>query len=234
MSDRHPLRRFDFYPDDWMNGTSRLTLEEEAAYLRVCLLMYSRGGPIEDDDRWIAGVCRVSLRKWRSLKSGLLEKEKIKIEDGMIRQHRCEFEIERAKVRSRKARENALKTPRKRVENSDKNAEMDAELGDIKDLTPADAKQTLCLPPTTDTPTLYSVTNVTGAPAPDALQESSPSPGAVIFTQCLQYLTTHGGLKESSARTLLGRWRSEYGDAAVTLIYIGRVYPETFSQIPLI
>ena len=92
-----------------MNGTSRLTLEEEAAYLRVCLMIYSRGGPIEDDDRWIAGMCRVSLRKWRSLRSGLLDKEKFNIEDGMIRHKRCEFELEKAAKRARKHAENGAK-----------------------------------------------------------------------------------------------------------------------------
>jgi len=207
MTARYPLRRFDFYPDDWMNGTSRLTLEEEAAYLRVCLMIYSRGGPIDDDDRWIAGVCRVSLRKWRSLKSGLLEKDKINVGDGLIRQHRCDFELEKAAKRARKHAENGAK-------GGEVTAKRRANLKVISNLAPADAVARL--QHTTNTPTTNpSVTNVTGAKAPDSLQETSPSPGNVIFTQCLRYLTTHGGQKENTARALLGKWRSDYGDAAV-------------------
>jgi uncharacterized protein YdaU (DUF1376 family) len=204
---RHPLRRVDFYPDDWMNGTSRLTLEEEAAYLRVCLMIYSRGGPIEDDDRWVAGMCRVSLRKWRTLKSGLLDNEKITIANGMIGQHRCEFELEKAVKRSRKHAENGAK-------GGEVTAKRRANLKVISTVAPAGAIARL--QHTTNTPTTNpSVTNETGDKAPVAFQETSPSPGAVIFTQCLNFLTNNCDLNQNSARTLLGRWRKDYGDAAV-------------------
>jgi hypothetical protein len=44
---------------------------------------------------------------------------------------------------------------------------------------------------------------------------ASISPGAVIFTQCLSYLTNHCGQNENTARGLLGKWRNDYGDSAL-------------------
>ncbi len=90
-------RRADFYPDDWLAGTLELTLEEEGAYIRICALIYSKGQPITDNDRWLAGMCRVSTRKWRVLRRALIDKNKITIMDGLIHQQRCEFELGKAK-----------------------------------------------------------------------------------------------------------------------------------------
>ena len=109
-------RRTDFYPDDWLAGTFELTLEEEGAYIRICALIYSKGCPIPDNDRWLAGMCRVSIRRWRSLRDSLIAKEKITAEDGLIRQHRCEFELEKARERSQKQAENVAKRWRNRAE----------------------------------------------------------------------------------------------------------------------
>lgn len=50
------IRRVDFSPDEWLAGTRELTLEERGAYWDVCALMYSRGGPIPDDRKWLRQV----------------------------------------------------------------------------------------------------------------------------------------------------------------------------------
>ena len=86
MVARNKPRRTDFYPDDWLAGTLELTLEEEGAYIRICALIYSKGGPIPDNARWLAGMCRVSTRRWRPLRDSLIAKGKITIENGLIRQ----------------------------------------------------------------------------------------------------------------------------------------------------
>ncbi len=109
-------RRADFYPDDWLAGTLELTLEEEGAYIRICALIYSKGQPIPDNDRWLAGMCRVSTRKWRVLRRALIDKNKITITDGLIHQQRCEFELGRAAERSQKQAENVAKRWRKLAE----------------------------------------------------------------------------------------------------------------------
>ena len=103
------MRRFAMYPDDWLNGTTELTLEEEAAYLRICLLIMSRGGAINDNARWLAGVCRSSPRKWESLRQALIDKDKISITDGLIHVRRCQKELEKHAKWSRKQAESGSK-----------------------------------------------------------------------------------------------------------------------------
>ena len=131
------FRRVDWYPDDWLSGTTELSLEEEGAYGRICMLIYSKGRPIPDNDRWLASSCRVSTRKWRTLRRALIDKGKITVSDGMIHQERCEKELEKAATSARKQAEsgakggrkraeNALKTSRKRDENIWEPAEPDA------------------------------------------------------------------------------------------------------------
>ena len=119
MTKRKP-RRADFYADDWLSGTMDLSIDEEGAYIRVCALIYSKGRPIPDNDRWLAGMCRVSTRRWRKLRHGLLDKGKITIENGLIHQQRCEFELNRMAERSQKQAENVAKRWRKSAESEPK------------------------------------------------------------------------------------------------------------------
>ncbi len=120
MASRSKPRRTDFYADDWLAGTMDLTLEEEGGYIRICALIYSKGGPIPDNDRWLAGMCRVSTRRWRKLRHSLIGKGKITVMDGLIHQQRCEFELNRMAERSQKQAENVAKRWRKSAESEPK------------------------------------------------------------------------------------------------------------------
>ena len=114
------LRRTDFYSDDWLAGTVELTLEEEGAFIRICALIYSKGRPIPDDDRWLSSMFRVSTRKWQTLRQALIEKEKITISDGLIHQERCRKELEKGANIARKRAESGAKGRRKLAEQSAK------------------------------------------------------------------------------------------------------------------
>jgi uncharacterized protein YdaU (DUF1376 family) len=86
----------DFYkmdPADWDNGTARLTLEEEAAYLRIVNSIHKHKGPVPDVDRVLAGMFRTSTRKARSLISALIGAGKIIIEDGAIWNDRARSDL---------------------------------------------------------------------------------------------------------------------------------------------
>ncbi len=113
---KHPW--FKFYADDWLTGTMDITLEEEGAYLRVVALIFSKEGPIPDNDRWLAGMCRISVRKWRIIKKCLVESGKIDIEGNLISNARASKEL-------RERAENSLKASRAADErwrkNSDRN-----------------------------------------------------------------------------------------------------------------
>lgn len=60
------------------------------------------------------------------------------------------------------------------------------------------------------------------SPAPEA--ENAMDPAKILFTQGVKTLTA-GGVKEASARSLIGRWRQSHGDAAV-LAAFGRAQRE--------
>lgn len=77
----------DFYkmdPADWDNGTARLSLEEEAAYLRIVNSIHKHKGPVPDVDRVLAGMFRTSTRKARALIRALVDAGKIMVEGGEI------------------------------------------------------------------------------------------------------------------------------------------------------
>ena len=51
----------EFYKMDfraWNTGTVDLSLEEEAAYLRLCHAMYDVGGPVPNSTRFLCAIFR--------------------------------------------------------------------------------------------------------------------------------------------------------------------------------
>jgi uncharacterized protein YdaU (DUF1376 family) len=86
----------DFYkmdPADWDNGTARLTLEEEAAYLRIVNSIHKHKAPVPDVDRVLAGMFRTSTRKARALVNALMDAGKIVIEGGSIWNDRARSDL---------------------------------------------------------------------------------------------------------------------------------------------
>lgn len=111
----------------FIHGTMGLTLEEKGAYSLCLDLIYSEGGPIPDDARWLAGVCGVSLRKWSSLRARLLAVGKLKSEYGLLMNPRAVREIAELEADHSEAVENGAKGGRKRAENAAKSAQNCAE-----------------------------------------------------------------------------------------------------------
>jgi len=105
---------------DFIHGTMKLSLEEKGAYSLCLDLIYDRGGPIPDDERWLAGVCNVSTRKWRSLRDRLIELGKLRLVDGHLTNDRAESEIVSTETQSRKLSESGAKGGRTRAENEAK------------------------------------------------------------------------------------------------------------------
>ncbi|MCJ2022155.1 YdaU family protein [Methylobacterium sp. E-065] len=57
----------EFYKMDfraWNVGTIELTLEQEAAYLRLCHAMYDVGGPVPNSTRFLQSIFRCVKRRW--------------------------------------------------------------------------------------------------------------------------------------------------------------------------
>lgn len=81
--------------DAWDEGTMELTLEEEAAYLRLCHQMYRRGQPVPVYDRMLCSLWRCHQNKARPLLQRLIAKGKITmLEDGRVVNNRVREELD--------------------------------------------------------------------------------------------------------------------------------------------
>lgn len=106
------------YHQDALQGYRVLTLEQRGAYTTILDLIYDHGGPIDNNERWLAGELNCSLRKARALIAELVEARKLYITGrGQISNHRAEAELENALKISRTRAENASKREGKISEN---------------------------------------------------------------------------------------------------------------------
>lgn len=80
-------------PVDWNAGTDDLTLEQEAAYLRICNAIYITERPVRDNPFVIAGLLRCNERRARRLIGELIEAGKLILEDGYISNRRAVEEV---------------------------------------------------------------------------------------------------------------------------------------------
>lgn len=67
------VRRVNFSPDEFLIGVRDIKRADWAwCYWVVCCLVYSKGGPIEDDSGWIAKAAMVDVRTWHAARRALL------------------------------------------------------------------------------------------------------------------------------------------------------------------
>lgn len=103
-------------PAAWDFGTSELTLEQEAAYLRIVNSICKHDAPVPNNDRVLAGMFRCSTRKARSLLNALIEAGKLFVEDGKIWNERARSELVQRQLASISASENGAKGGRTSAE----------------------------------------------------------------------------------------------------------------------
>lgn len=92
------LFRIDFYPQDWLIDTARMSVEERGVYIQILMLIYSNRGPIENDAKWISNICGCSPRLARSLVDRLLETGFVQLSGGKITQKRAEHELNKKRT----------------------------------------------------------------------------------------------------------------------------------------
>lgn len=114
------------YHQDALDGMLMLTLEERGAYNTLLDLIYTRAGPVPDDERWLAGWMGCSVKKWRLVRFTLLVKAKIyecehNGQPGLMNE-RAELEIASASSRRRVAVESGATGGRKSAENRQKSS----------------------------------------------------------------------------------------------------------------
>jgi len=97
----------DFFPSDWLVGTSDLSLEERGLYITACALIYCRRGPVTREH--LRNQCPVHKRVFNRLLESLKALGKLTERDGLIDQSRCQRELNRARNRIESARSNGAK-----------------------------------------------------------------------------------------------------------------------------
>lgn len=103
------MRWFKFYPHDYLKGVRGLTPEEAGIYMAVLALMYEEGGAIPNDEKWITGAARCSVRAWRRVLERLCRLGKIVVDiDGHLVNHRVINEISLAHEAEIKRRSSAV------------------------------------------------------------------------------------------------------------------------------
>jgi hypothetical protein len=112
------LRYFRFYIADWLEGTQGLNEIERCCYFELLCMIYSKGGPVLDDDAMIAKRIRCDVRRWRSVRKKLIALEKIQCitlpaagdpstKCGHLINSRASIELAKARRRLRSARSQA-------------------------------------------------------------------------------------------------------------------------------
>lgn len=86
--------KVDFYVNRWLLKTSPLPPDIRGNYIQICCLIYANNGPIENDAKWIAGLCGCSSRLVRSHVDYLVDKNFLTINSaGKITQNKAEKEL---------------------------------------------------------------------------------------------------------------------------------------------
>ena len=111
-------------PKAALEGMAELTLEECGAYNIVLDLIYRNGGKLLDDDRFICGWMRCDMRIWRRIKNRLLERQKVYIEDGFLRNKKADEVVAKALAKGLTNRELNIIKGRKSGEVRRKNKEL--------------------------------------------------------------------------------------------------------------
>lgn len=96
-----------------LDGMRSLSLEERGAYNTLLDLIYDRGGPVPDDERWLAGWMGCSVRRWNAIRSALIEAGKIELigegRGACLTNPRAVSELENQSARRRKNAESGAK-----------------------------------------------------------------------------------------------------------------------------
>lgn len=173
------------FTDAYLGDTTHLTTIEHGAYLLLLITSWrTRDTCLPDDDRLLARYTRTTAAQWRRLRPVLAEF--FEIEDGVWKQPRLIDEANAVRQHRERMAENGRASALKRKgRHSTKRQQSDNGAS---------------------TPIPNTVTNVTGAEAPP------DDPVKQIFEVGVTLLTSTG-TKDRQARSLIGKWRKQKGDA---------------------
>jgi len=107
-----------FHPGDYLADTAHLSAAEHGAYLLLILNYWQRGQPLQDDDRKLRGIARMTAEEWAASSYTILEF--FTLRDGMLHHKRLDEELSRAVEKSCKATASAKRMHSKRSANAER------------------------------------------------------------------------------------------------------------------
>lgn len=219
------LSRFDFYPRDWHLDTRCLSNTAKGVYIDLISSMYARGGPLPDDETELCRLCGCkTVRSLRPLLRELIEKEKIRLIDGMLVNNRAMEEIAAAHQRIEAGRKGGkARSAAIRAEYEPNTTGTQAETcGTIEEKQQPNLKL-----PSPSPPPPYTSSNEDGRlGAPQVVKNhppgngKPPDPVKALFDLGVALLTGTG-TPEKQARSLVGKWRGQVGDEKLASILMG-------------
>ena len=181
-------------PAAWDFGTADLSLEEEAAYLRIVNAIHKHDGPVPNLDRVLAGLFRTSTRKARALVEALIVAGKLFVEDGKIWNERARSDMVHRGFVTISRSESGAKGGRTRAENA------------AKSLKTNEPQQAIASSRIEENREEYTKAN--------ALDGKPVDFAKAIFENGVKFLCGHGA-DEAKARSMIGKWRKSHPDREI-------------------
>lgn len=185
---------FDFYPTDFMHGVRGLTAQEVGIYTMLLCRIYEENGPVEYHPARLSTYCGIGQATFEKVFARLVDLGKLDLSYGMVGNGRALKEIA--------SRETRLKS--------------NSQAGKIS----AEKRQQKQRQAATDVQQAFNHTDTdtdidTEANASDAdASPDEPDFRDEIWTRGVAYLQRKG-IAERNARTVIGKWIKDHGDAAV-------------------
>jgi hypothetical protein len=110
-------------PRAFFDATRGWSNELKANYRLIIDLIYAHDGALPDDERWVAGELGCDVRVWRRLRIALIERDKLYVADGCLRNPRADKEVTSALAKHQLTVTAGLASAEKRAKSKDVSAE---------------------------------------------------------------------------------------------------------------
>ncbi len=114
---------------DYITGTQGMSPEQEGIYIRFLVRLYDRGKPFLDDDKFMASMMSLDVRRWRRVKADLVGFGKITIRSGGLTNSRFEKERQKRAAELRRQAEATQKYWEKKRSEKDTSEESRGKVG---------------------------------------------------------------------------------------------------------
>jgi uncharacterized protein YdaU (DUF1376 family) len=204
------------FTDALIGDTMHLTTEEFGAYLLILIATWrNNGSALRDDDIKMSRIIRCGLNRWRTkIKPRLIEF--FDISDGLWHQKRLEKEwvtvLENKKKQAIKGRLSGVARSLKKLEIERTDVGQRFELNANPLILKKEEEEDSDSPSGESAAT--SAANDAQTPEEKIAPEESIDPVKALWSRGLKLLLD-AGVPEKQARGLMGKWRREFGDAAV-------------------